>query len=93
MALAGGLAMPHSCRGLFCLSGGLLAPRPVATSYQGPVLLVHGDADPVVPISMMVEARDALKAQNIDVHDHQIAGLSHGIDQQVVQLVSDFISA
>ena len=93
MALAGGLAMPQSCRGLFCLSGGQLAPRPVETSYQGPVLLVHGDADPVVPISMMVEARDVLKAQNIDVHDHQIAGLSHGIDQQVVQLVSDFISS
>lgn len=45
-----------------------------------PVLLVHGQADPVVPHSLMLPAASMLSAAEIEVQTHSVPGLQHGID-------------
>ncbi len=46
-----------------------------------PVLLVHGDADPVVPYSVLALAEAGLVAAGIEVNALTRPGLGHGIDE------------
>ena len=45
-----------------------------------PVLLVHGDQDPLIPIEAMVVAADALASADIPTQWHVSFGVAHGID-------------
>jgi phospholipase/carboxylesterase len=47
-----------------------------------PVLLVHGDADPVVPFSAMESAAKALKGAGLAVETLRRPGLPHSIDEE-----------
>jgi phospholipase/carboxylesterase len=62
-------------------SGRLLAPERLAAEVRvrPPVLLMHGDADPVVPFADMAAAGRALDAAGIDTHGHVMRGTGHGI--------------
>lgn len=62
-------------------SGRLLNPETLAdeTISRMPVLLVHGDADDVVPPSSLPEAANALTAAGFDVYAHVMKGTAHGI--------------
>lgn len=51
-----------------------------------PVLLVHGDADEIVPFPSMAAAEQALRANGILVHGEARPGLGHGIDETGLQL-------
>jgi phospholipase/carboxylesterase len=51
-----------------------------ARTTPPPVLLVHGDADQVVPPQALLMAANALAAKNIAVQWHMSHGLAHGID-------------
>lgn len=46
-----------------------------------PMLLVHGDADPVVPYPAMALAERALRENCVDVNTVTCQGLPHGIDK------------
>ncbi|HLJ65552.1 MAG TPA: dienelactone hydrolase family protein [Stellaceae bacterium] len=46
-----------------------------------PILLVHGDADPMVPVSMLSFARQHLAAAGLKVEDLVCRGLGHSIDE------------
>ncbi len=67
--------------GVIAISGRLLVPeRLVAeTVVRPPVLLIHGDADPVVPFGDMAAAGDALIAAGFDTYGHVMKGTGHGI--------------
>ena len=67
--------------GVVAISGRLLEPsRLVAdTRVKPPILLVHGDADPVVPFASMAEAGQALTAAGFDTFGHVMKGTGHGI--------------
>lgn len=68
--------------GVVAFSGRLLAPELLAeeTRSRPPVLLVHGDADDVVPIHSMPEAADALQAAGFkEIFAHVMKGTPHGI--------------
>ncbi len=68
--------------GLVCFSGRLLAPDLLADDVQSrpPVLLVHGDADDVVPPQALPEAAQALQTAGwTDVYAHVMKGTGHGI--------------
>lgn len=67
--------------GLAGFSGRLLAPErlPAEVVSRPPVLLVHGDADEMVPPSSMPEAEQALRAAGIEVQTHVSEGTGHGI--------------
>jgi phospholipase/carboxylesterase len=50
------------------------------------VLLVHGDADEIVPFPAMVAAEQALRAHGFPVHVEARPGLGHGIDEAGLKL-------
>jgi phospholipase/carboxylesterase len=67
--------------GVVGFSGRLLAPERLAAEAvsKPPVLLVHGDADDVVPVASLREAGDALTAAGFETYGHVMRGTAHGI--------------
>jgi len=68
--------------GIVAFSGRLLQPEvlPDETVSRMPVLLVHGDADDVVPVQSLPQAAQALQdAGFTDVFAHIMKGTAHGI--------------
>lgn len=67
--------------GVVACSGRLLAPEllQVEMLVKPPILLMHGDQDPVVPFSEMSKAGDALVTAGFDVYGHVMKGTGHGI--------------
>ena len=68
--------------GLVCFSGRLLDPENLADEAvsRPPVLLVHGDADEVVPVQSLPEAAEALEGAGFErVYAHVMKGTGHGI--------------
>jgi phospholipase/carboxylesterase len=69
--------------GVLSFSGALVAPELLAREAhtRPPILLVHGDADPVVPFASLARAAAALKAAGFAVETESRPGLPHAIDQ------------
>lgn len=68
--------------GLVAFSGRLLNPDLLADEVvsRPPVLLIHGDADDVVPPQSLPQAAEALQAAGWqDVYAHIMKGTAHGI--------------
>jgi phospholipase/carboxylesterase len=56
-----------------------------------PVLLVHGSADPIVPVSALRAAEHALRRLGIDIATHVSAGLGHSVDPVGLRLGAEFV--
>ncbi|PLL13719.1 phospholipase [Tabrizicola sp. TH137] len=67
--------------GVVAISGRLLVPELLAAEavVKPPVLLVHGDQDPVVPFADMGKAGEALVAAGFETFGHVMEGTGHGI--------------
>lgn len=68
--------------GIVAFSGRLLQPEVLADEVvvKPPILLVHGDADDVVPPQSMPEAAEALQQAGWkEVYAHVMKGTAHGI--------------
>lgn len=61
------------------------------TVSRPPVLLVHGDADDVVPISSLSDAADALDDAGFEVYAHVSKGTAHGIAHDGLSLALSFL--
>jgi len=76
VALTAALSWPEQLAGILAMSTylpfaeRLSGERPVARS-QPPVLMCHGRMDPVVPVEMGLEARDALRSTGYTVEWHE----------------------
>ena len=82
MALHVGLRREIAPKAILAFSGALLAPERLAESRnQAPVLLVHGEADEVVPPSLSRAAAKALLQHGVPVQTQFSQGLGHGIDE------------
>jgi phospholipase/carboxylesterase len=83
LVLFSGLRRPTPPRVVLAFSGALLAPGALATElvHRPPVLLVHGEADDVVPAQRSADAAAALRARGVPVEALFVPGLGHGIDQ------------
>jgi len=55
------------------------------------VLLIHGSADPVVPVAALHEAQSALRGLGVEVEAHVCPGLGHGIDPAGLRLGGEFV--
>jgi phospholipase/carboxylesterase len=77
-----GLRRAVAPRAILAFSGALLAPDSLAAeiTHRPPVLLVHGEADDVVPASRSHDAEAALRALNVPVEAAYVPRLGHGID-------------
>jgi phospholipase/carboxylesterase len=56
------------------------------------VLLIHGDADPVVPFASMAEAATALEALGVPVTTERRPGLPHAIDPTGLAKGGEFLA-
>ena len=81
MALHVALRRPQVMAGVVAISGRLLRPERLEAecAARPPVLLMHGDQDPVVPFSDMAKAGEALVAAGVPTFGHVMQGTGHGI--------------
>ena len=94
MALHVGLRRTNTVASIVGYSGMLagaaeLAHEPIT---RPPVLLIHGSADPVVPVAALHDAEQALRKLGIEVSTHLSAGTAHSIDPVGLRLGGEFIS-
>ena len=73
-----------ACACILGFSGMLIAPEKLAAEVRSrpPVLLVHGEADEVLPISALPAAEAGLGQAGIEVETLRRPGLGHGIDEE-----------
>jgi phospholipase/carboxylesterase len=69
-------------------------PATVAAEIKSrpPVLLVHGDQDPLIPIDALFHAAQGLAALGVPVEWHISAGVGHGIDQEGLRHGGEFLA-
>jgi phospholipase/carboxylesterase len=81
-ALFTGLRRTAAPRAILAFSGALIAPErlPAELANRAPVLLVHGEADDVVPAHRSRDAEQALRAANVPVEAVYVPRLGHGIE-------------
>lgn len=74
----------QACACILGYSGMLIAPEKLAAEVRArpPVLLVHGEADEVLPVSALPAAEAGLKAAGFEVESLRRPGLGHGIDEE-----------
>lgn len=77
-----GLRRAVAPRAILAFSGALIAPETLAAELanRAPVLLVHGEADDVVPAQRSRDAEQALRAAGVPVEAVYVPRLGHGID-------------
>jgi phospholipase/carboxylesterase len=99
MALHVGLRRAAPVAGIVGYSG-LLALDETATAEslagdirsRPPVLLVHGDADELIPVEALFHASQTLAALDIPVEWHISQGIGHGIDQEGLRHGGEFLA-
>lgn len=83
---------PVAMAGVVAISGRLLRPEALGEALvKPPVLLVHGDADPVVPFEDMGRAGQALEAAGFEVYGHVMQGTGHGIAPDGLSVALQFL--
>lgn len=93
-ALFTGLRRRVPPRAILAYSGALIDPESLATEMTGkpPVLIVHGEDDPVVPVFRSRDAEAALKAEGVTVDSLYVPGLAHGIEEQGLTAGAEFLA-
>jgi phospholipase/carboxylesterase len=94
MALHVGLRRINRIAGIVGYSGMLtgaaeLAHLPIS---KPPVLLIHGSADPIVPVAALHAAAADLKKLGLDVSHHISAGLGHSVDPVGLRVGGEFVA-
>lgn len=80
MALAVAPQRDPALAGVVGFSGRLLEPEKAGEARtRPPILLLHGDQDPVVPFESMNIAGQALQDAGFTVYGHVMKGTAHGI--------------
>lgn len=84
----------HACAAVVGYSGALVGADSLATECKSrpPVLLVHGDADPIVPFAAMANAAAGLRAAGLAVETLARPGLPHSIDEEGLTRGGAFIA-
>ena len=92
-ALFAGLRRRHPPRAIIACSGALLAHGTLARemTHRPPVLLVHGEADEVVPAAWGRATERALRGAGVPVESLFIPGLGHGIDATALEAAGAFL--
>jgi len=87
MAMHVGLRRRRAPAGILGYSGLLVGPERLkeatardARGVPPPILLVHGDQDPLIPIEAMFMAAEALAKASLPTQWHISFGFGHGID-------------
>ena len=94
MALHVGLRRPKAVAAVVGYSGMLTSTAELAHKdfVKPPVLLVHGSADPVVPVAALHMAESELKRLGVPVTTHVSFGVPHSVDPVGLKLGRDFVA-
>ncbi|MES3027979.1 MAG: dienelactone hydrolase family protein [Pseudomonadota bacterium] len=94
MALHVGPRRSEVLAGIVGYSGMLADAEELQTEVRTkpPLLLVHGDADPMVPFAAMGQAEAEFKAMGFEISTHAAQGLGHSIDEAGLRLGGDFLA-
>ncbi|WP_201022939.1 alpha/beta hydrolase [Sphingopyxis sp. H115] len=94
MALQVGLRRPRRVAAIVGYSGMVTGTADLGheVAVKPPVLLVHGTADPVVPVAALHMTAAQLKRIGLDVTTHVSYGVAHSVDPVGLKLGRDFIA-
>jgi len=94
VALHIGPRRKHRLAGIVGYSGMLADPEALIAEARTkpPVLLIHGDRDPVIPVGVLHEAEASLRSLEFDATAHICAGLGHSIDEMGLRLGEQFLA-
>jgi phospholipase/carboxylesterase len=92
-ALYAGLRRQTQIAGIVAFSGALPDGEGLRSDFRSkpPVLLVHGEADDVVPFHSMAKAKATLEAGGVPVTAVARPGLGHAIDDVGIALGGEFL--
>ncbi|MFS8037506.1 alpha/beta hydrolase [Xanthobacter sp. AM11] len=95
LALHVGLRRPRTPASIVAFSGALfdLDGLEQEISARPQVLMIHGEADEVVPFAAMTATRERLKALGVPAKGMRRPGLGHASDDDGVIAAGDFLSA
>ena len=90
MALHAGLRRPEPVAAIVGYSGLLAGPEKLETELAAkpPVLLVHGDADQMIPVSAMHVAAGALAKAGVSVRDQTVSELAFAEAEDALDFVA-----
>lgn len=93
MALHGGLRRLTPPAGILGYSGVIVGADALPLDLRGrpPVMLIHGDEDPVVDYALHGLTVAALEAHGVPVEAHTRPGLGHSIDEEGLSLGCGFL--
>lgn len=94
MALHVGLRRERQVAAIVGYSGMLTGTRDLSHDLRSkpPVLLIHGAADPVVPVAALHAAQADLTRLGVTVKTHVSPGLGHSVDPIGLKLGGDFVA-
>ncbi len=99
MALHAGLRRAAAPAAIVGYSGMFVVPEDIdPDAFAGemrskpPVLLVHGDADEVIPVQAVFHAAQGLAALDVPAEWHISPGIGHGIDQEGLRHGAEFLA-
>jgi phospholipase/carboxylesterase len=94
MALHVGLRRTAAPAGIVGYSGLLAGPEHLAEiTTRPPILLIHGEADDLIPVAALHAAREQLAKSDLLVEWHVRPGVGHGIDPDGEMLAGHFIAS
>ena len=94
MSLQVGPRRRRTLAGIVGYSGMLADPEALAAEgrTRPPVLLVHGDLDPVLPVAALGDAAAALRALDFQTTTHISPSLGHSLDEAGLRLGEEFLA-
>jgi phospholipase/carboxylesterase len=92
MSLQVGLRRAVKPAAIVGFSGTLAGEVPEAGPDTPPILLVHGDQDPMIPVEALFMSAGALGAKGVAVQWHVSPRLGHSIDEAGLQLGGNFLA-
>ncbi|HYC16168.1 MAG TPA: prolyl oligopeptidase family serine peptidase [Pseudolabrys sp.] len=99
MALHVGLRRSVPPAAIVGYSGMLVVPEGIEASAfaaeirsRPPVLLIHGDADELIPVQALLHAAQGLAQLDVPAEWHIAAGIGHGIDQEGLRQGGEFLA-
>lgn len=94
MALHVGLRRPRQIAAVIGYSGMLTGGYELShvPFTKPPVLLIHGSADPIVPVAALHAAKTELEHLGIDVTTHISPGVGHSVDPVGLRMGGEFVA-
>lgn len=99
MALHVGLRRARAPAAILGFSGALVGPEKLEEAHARdgrgmppPILLIHGDADELIPVEAMLASAEALAASGVPCQWRVSAGMGHGIDRDALICGGQFLA-